>query len=113
MAPEIIYCKGYFYSADYWSLGICLYQLMCENLPFGENLEDPYEIYEEILKKQLSFPSSFEDKETERIIRQLLNKQPENRIFNLSEFKKDPWFKEFSWVYIYLYYFNYVFFFYC
>lgn len=31
--------------------GICLYEFMCGNLPFGEEAEDPYEIYDEIIKK--------------------------------------------------------------
>jgi len=51
MAPEVIAAKGYTYSADLWSVGVCFYEFMCGTLPFGEELEDPYEIYEEITKK--------------------------------------------------------------
>ncbi len=51
MAPEIITGKGYTYSVDLWSIGICLYEFMCGGVPFAEDAEDPYEIYEEIIKK--------------------------------------------------------------
>ena len=50
MAPEIITGKGYTYSVDLWSIGICLYEFMCGGVPFAEDAEDPYEIYESIIK---------------------------------------------------------------
>jgi len=46
MAPEVISGKGYNYMVDLWSVGICLYEFMCGYVPFGEEAEDPYEIYE-------------------------------------------------------------------
>lgn len=53
MAPEIITGKGYSFMVDLWSLGIVLYEFMCGGVPFAEEAEDPYEIYEEIIKKPL------------------------------------------------------------
>jgi cGMP-dependent protein kinase 1 len=50
MAPEIITGKGYSYSVDLWSIGVCLYEFMCGGVPFAEDAEDPYEIYESIIK---------------------------------------------------------------
>jgi len=46
MAPEIIQGKGYTMSVDLWSVGICLYEFMGGGVPFAEEAEDPYEIYE-------------------------------------------------------------------
>lgn len=68
MAPEIITGKGYSYNVDLWSIGICLYEFMCGEVPFAEDAEDPYEIYEEIIKKPISYPGSFKDKPTKNII---------------------------------------------
>lgn len=51
---EIINGKGYTYSVDLWSVGICLYEFMCGGVPFAEEAEDPYEIYEEIIRKNVN-----------------------------------------------------------
>jgi cGMP-dependent protein kinase len=51
MAPEVLAGKGYSFSCDIWSLGVCLYELMCGFVPFGEDSEDPYEIYEQVIQK--------------------------------------------------------------
>lgn len=52
MAPEVLLRKGYSFSADYWSLGVLLYELFCEKLPFGETIErDPYALYALIQKE--------------------------------------------------------------
>jgi len=41
MAPEILNGKGYSYSVDYWSLGICIFEFLAGHVPFGEDFEDP------------------------------------------------------------------------
>lgn len=37
MAPEVIKGKGYSYSVDLWSIGVCLYEFMCGVMPYAEN----------------------------------------------------------------------------
>lgn len=49
MAPEIIQGKGYSYSIDLWSVGVCLYEFMCGGIPFADEESDPFVIYEEII----------------------------------------------------------------
>ena len=49
MAPEIIAGKGYTFSVDLWSIGVCMFEFMCGGVPFGEDLDDIYQIYEEIM----------------------------------------------------------------
>ncbi len=45
MAPEIMTGKGYSFYIDLRSIGVCLYEFMCGYVPFGEDAEDPYQIY--------------------------------------------------------------------
>lgn len=100
MAPEIIAGKGYTFAADLWSIGIIIYELLCESLPFGTKLVDPYEIYQQIMKKKLSFPFRMKDQNSRKFIRQLLNKNPESR-FNGSyaSLKAHIFFEDFDWVF--------------
>ena len=54
MAPEVCGRKGYSWQADWWSLGVCAYELMLGRRPFegrtGESLTAS------ILKEPLRFP---------------------------------------------------------
>ena len=69
MAPEIIQGKGYSYAADLWSVGICLFEFLCGGVPYAEEAEDPYEIYEEIIKKNsVKYPPFLKDKKAKRLI---------------------------------------------
>ena len=51
MAPEVIMGDLYSFEIDYWSIGICLYELYCGNIPFGENANDPLDIYVSIINR--------------------------------------------------------------
>ena len=51
MAPEVILGDNYSLEIDYWSLGVCLYEFCCGILPFGENEEDPTNIYMSVLNE--------------------------------------------------------------
>ena len=68
MAPEIITGKGYNMLVDLWSIGVCLYEFMGGKVPFGEEAEDPYEIYEEIIKKPILYPSFFKDRKARKVV---------------------------------------------
>jgi len=68
MAPEVISGRGYSFPVDLWSVGVVFYELMCGNLPFGSNFEDPYDIYEQILKSTLKYPAFIKDREAKRLM---------------------------------------------
>ena len=100
MAPEIIAGKGYNSYVDLWSLGVILFEFMCGFVPFGEDLSDPYAIYEEIIKKkEIMFPNYLKDRMAKRLMIQLLNKVPELRLGgSFATLKANQWFEKFDWV---------------
>lgn len=80
MAPETLAGKGYSYPADLWSLGIVMFQFMAGYVPFGEDAEDPLQIYQQIFKNSLNFPKNMKDTHINSFISLLLNKNPETRL---------------------------------
>lgn len=97
MSPEMISGKGYSFSNDYWSLGILIYEMIFTFVPFGSSLEDPFDIYKEILETELRYPVfSKRNMKVNGLIDLLLNKNPANRgdiefIMNHSWFDGTPW----------------------
>lgn len=68
-------------------------------VPFGEEAEDPYEIYEEIIKKDISYPNYLKDKKAKKLMDQLLSRVPEVRLGGqYATLKANPWFENFDWV---------------
>ena len=56
IAPEILQGKGYYLSSDFWSVGICIYEIFYGSYPFGHNTHEVIEIYKEGLDKAINFP---------------------------------------------------------
>lgn len=72
---------------------------MAGYVPFGEEAEDPYEIYQEILKKPLAFPNYMKCGSANSFIIQLLSKTPEARLCgSYSSLKKHPFLAKVDWV---------------
>eukprot|EP00340_Litonotus_pictus_P011125 CAMPEP_0170539268 /NCGR_PEP_ID=MMETSP0209-20121228/103817_1 /TAXON_ID=665100 ORGANISM="Litonotus pictus, Strain P1" /NCGR_SAMPLE_ID=MMETSP0209 /ASSEMBLY_ACC=CAM_ASM_000301 /LENGTH=193 /DNA_ID=CAMNT_0010841145 /DNA_START=1077 /DNA_END=1655 /DNA_ORIENTATION=+ len=98
MAPEIISGMGYGLSPDYWSIGICAYEIFYNMLPFGENCEDPMEIYKSILYDELTFPCrSSEYNQIEDFLNRILIKKVNQRECDLEKIKKYAVFENFKW----------------
>jgi cGMP-dependent protein kinase len=60
MAPEIIVGCGYSTAADFWSLGVVIYELFCGTVPFANDSEEPLEIYKAILIGSWEYPKFFQ-----------------------------------------------------
>jgi cGMP-dependent protein kinase len=102
MAPEVIAGRGYSVMADYWSVGVLLYEMMCGRVPFGEDEDNPVRIYEHILKSKLVYPNYIIPAAiagTVPIIEALLSRNPSLRLSgSVERFKKNPWFNDINWV---------------
>ena len=100
MAPEVIMGKGYGLAADLYSIGVIVYELLCNGVPFGEDEEDPYTIYERVLEHHLVFPSIVPAKFPARpLIEQLLHENPAMRSGgSIDNLKANQWFKDMDWV---------------
>eukprot|EP00794_Sanderia_malayensis_P012638 gene12638-13936_t len=102
VAPEIILNKGHDIAADYWSLGILIYELVTGNPPFSG--EDPMDTYNIILRGidglAFRFPLIV-TKPTQDIIRKLCRFNPTERLGNLKDgiqdIQKHKWFQGFHW----------------
>lgn len=99
MAPEVILGKGYDCLADYWSLGVMLYEFVCGMVPFGDDLRNPYDVYESVLSGQLLYPRYTQVPfPSQSLVEQLLSKHPPSRLGGSStNIKHHKWFRSFDW----------------
>ena len=102
MAPEIVEGLNYTYPADYYSIGVCIYYLLYDKFPFGNEENDVYKIYQDILKKKNIFRNiedeiSNETKEINELISNLLMKEPNKRLSNFNKIKSSKFFTGFNW----------------
>ena len=96
MAPEVIKGTGYSLEADLWSIGIILYEFVCNVVPFGEGENDPFRVYNLILDSKLTFPSFAKEFLCKPLIEKLLCQNPAMR-GNYETLKKNSWFSRLSW----------------
>lgn len=99
MAPEVVTGHGYGLSADYWTIGIMLYELLFGYVPFGEDESDPYSIYEKVQELRLVFPQWVDNKnKVKEFVSQLLSKNPSSRLGgSFDKLKSHPWFIGLNW----------------
>ena len=97
MAPEITKGEGYSFQVDIWSIAICMYEFFCGKLPFGEDYDDPMDIYRAVSQEELTFPNFVKDKEFMALMNKMLRKSPTNRLWKFKQIKEDPYFRDFEW----------------
>lgn len=100
VAPEIILNKGHDLSADYWSLGILMFELLTGSPPFTGS--DPMKTYNIILKgiDMIEFPRKVL-KNAQALIKKLCRDNPTERLGyqkgGLKDIMKNKWFDGFNW----------------
>ena len=98
IAPEVLLGKGYSLSCDFWSIGICMYEIFYGTYPFGPHAHEVIEIYKEVLHKDITFPNieNCDFSNVNDFISNLLSKKVNKRNCNINHLKKMSFFDEFD-----------------
>ncbi|KAK6921270.1 Protein kinase domain [Dillenia turbinata] len=99
LAPEILLGTGHGTSADWWSVGVILFELIVGIPPF--NAEHPQTIFDNILNRNIPWPHVPEEMslEAQDLIDKLLTEDPYQRLGarGASEVKQHVFFKDINW----------------
>ncbi|MGH0172050.1 UNVERIFIED_CONTAM: hypothetical protein FKN15_062346 [Acipenser sinensis] len=79
MAPEVVNRQGHNHSADWWSYGVLMFEMLTGSLPFQG--KDRKETMNLILKAKLGMPQ-FLSAEAQSLLRALFKRNPANRLGN-------------------------------
>jgi len=98
--PEVIANTGHTLSADYWSLGILVYELLTRKTPF--RAKDDLTIYENILRGVHAVQFSYRiSRKAEMLIKALCRQEPSERLGyqkgGINDIRKHKWFGGFDW----------------
>ncbi|XP_022916905.2 cGMP-dependent protein kinase, isozyme 2 forms cD4/T1/T3A/T3B isoform X2 [Onthophagus taurus] len=100
VAPEVILNKGHDISADYWSLGVLMFELLTGTPPFTG--ADPMKTYNIILRgiDTIDFPRMI-TRNAMALIKKLCRDNPAERLGyqkgGISDIQKHKWFDGFNW----------------
>jgi len=98
MAPEVVNRRGHAQSADWWSFGVLMFEMLTGSLPFQG--KDRKETMALILKAKLGMPQ-FLSMEAQSLLRALFKRNPCNRlgagIDGVEEIKRHPFFVTIDW----------------
>ncbi|KAJ8753669.1 hypothetical protein K2173_026345 [Erythroxylum novogranatense] len=99
LAPEILLGTGHGATADWWSVGVILFEMIVGIPPF--NAEHPQIIFENILNRKIPWPRVPQEMsvETKDLIDRLLTEDPHQRLGSrgASEVKEHSFFKDINW----------------
>ncbi|XP_056625158.1 ribosomal protein S6 kinase alpha-6 isoform X3 [Triplophysa dalaica] len=98
MAPEVVNRRGHTQSADWWSLGVLMFEMLTGTLPFQG--KDRNETMNMILKAKLGMPQ-FLSLEAQSLLRMLFKRNPTNRLGagpdRVEEIKRHAFFSTIDW----------------
>uniref|UniRef100_A0A672L103 non-specific serine/threonine protein kinase n=1 Tax=Sinocyclocheilus grahami TaxID=75366 RepID=A0A672L103_SINGR len=98
MSPEVVNRRGHTQSADWWSLGVLMFEMLTGTLPFQG--KDRNETMNMILKAKLGMPQ-FLSLEAQSLLRMLFKRNPTNRLGagpdGVEEIKRHAFFSTIDW----------------
>ncbi|XP_022246835.1 serine/threonine-protein kinase 32B-like isoform X2 [Limulus polyphemus] len=95
IAPEVFQCglgknQGYSYAADWWSLGVCGFEMLRGKLPYEIHSGTPEEeVLQMVESTCLRFPREI-SKGMAELLKRLLHADPKQRISSLEQMKQHP-----------------------
>eukprot|EP01061_Rhynchopus_euleeides_P027091 TRINITY_DN4411_c1_g2_i1.p1 TRINITY_DN4411_c1_g2~~TRINITY_DN4411_c1_g2_i1.p1 ORF type:complete len:310 (+),score=95.73 TRINITY_DN4411_c1_g2_i1:49-930(+) len=92
MAPELIMKQGHGRAADWWSLGVFLFEMIVGRAPFPNN-GNVKELYEAIVTKPPPFPA-WMSSDARDCLTQMLSKDPNCRIQSIDAMMKTNFFSK-------------------
>lgn len=99
LAPEILLGMGHGATADWWSVGVILFEMLVGIPPF--NAEHPQQIFDNIINRDIPWPKIPEEMSLEvyDLINKLLNENPIQRLgaTGAGEVKRLPFFRDINW----------------
>uniref|UniRef100_A0A8C7V2R7 non-specific serine/threonine protein kinase n=1 Tax=Oncorhynchus mykiss TaxID=8022 RepID=A0A8C7V2R7_ONCMY len=94
MAPEVVNRRGHTLSADWWSYGVLMFEMLTGTLPFQG--KDRKETMTMILKAKLGMPQ-FLSQDAQSLLRNLFKRNPGNRLDGVEEIKRHSLFSTIDW----------------
>ncbi|KAL6902193.1 hypothetical protein ACP4OV_005069 [Aristida adscensionis] len=98
MAPEVIQGRGHDKAADWWSVGILLFEMLTGKPPFVGGNRD--KVQQKIVKEKIKLPT-YLSSEVHSLLKGLLHKEAARRLGSgpggSDEIKNHKWFKTINW----------------
>uniref|UniRef100_A0A0E0KDC7 non-specific serine/threonine protein kinase n=1 Tax=Oryza punctata TaxID=4537 RepID=A0A0E0KDC7_ORYPU len=98
MAPEIVQGRGHDKAADWWSVGILLFEMLTGKPPFVGGNRD--KVQQKIVKEKIKLPA-YLSSEVHSLLKGLLHKEAGRRLGcgpgGSNEIKNHKWFKSVNW----------------
>lgn len=98
MAPEVVNRRGHHFSADWWSFGVLMYEMLTGRLPFQG--DDRKQTMNQIMKAKLGMPA-FLSPDAQSLLRALFKRNPANRLGSdpggIGDIKRHSFFSSIDW----------------
>eukprot|EP00878_Enallax_costatus_P013880 GHUV01014515.1.p1 GENE.GHUV01014515.1~~GHUV01014515.1.p1 ORF type:complete len:400 (+),score=6.70 GHUV01014515.1:1-1200(+) len=105
LAPEVMCGTGHDESADWWAVGVLVYQLITGGTPFAQLGDDELRIYRRICRCSWNWPATPAghdiSADARDLVAQLLRREPEKRLGmgkgGVARLRNHPWFRAINW----------------